>query len=154
MKNLHVLLLALYLVISGVLTFLNVAFPIVNVLMGIFAVAVGVFIIKAGKQNIFSFVVSILLAIFFILYGLAAIFGHLFQYSNLVTGILAILVGVIIIVINKKKKVIDFIGGFLLSVWLLLQGLVGLINLSFAFLPQVIAVVAVVGGVFIYLNHK
>lgn len=154
MKNLHILLLSLYLLLVGVFSLFGISFPGLNYLFGVLAIAAGVFIIKDGKTGVFNTLNSILLAIFLILNGVLSIFGILFEQSYLVVGILALIVGVLIIIDNKGKKAKDFLGGFLLALWLLLVGLVSVIGLSFVFLPQIIAIAAIVAAVFIYINHK
>lgn len=45
------------------------------------------------------------------------------------------------------------LGLTLLAVWLILTGLVGLINLNFAYLPEVLAILALLAGVLILLRR-
>lgn len=154
MKNLHVLLLSLYLFLVGIFSLIGVSFPILHMLLSALGIGAGVFIIINGKSGVVNFLNSILLAIFLLLSGIITLFGVLFDGSGLVVGALAIVTGVLIIIDNKKKKVKDFLGGFLLAIWLLLVGLVAVIGLSFTFLPQIIAIAAIVASVFIYITHK
>jgi len=154
MKNLHVLLLSLYLFLIGIFSLIGVSIPILHMLLSALAIAAGVFIILNGKSGVVNFLNSILLAIFLMLSGIIALFGILFDGSGLIVGALAIVTGILIIIDNKKKKVKDFLGGFLLALWLLHVGLVAVIGLSFTFLPQIIAIAAIVASVFIYITHK
>ena len=45
------------------------------------------------------------------------------------------------------------IGMLLLSIWLILSGLIALLNFSFAGLPVVMAILAIAAGVFILLGR-
>jgi hypothetical protein len=50
-------------------------------------------------------------------------------------------------------KLTKNIGMILLSIWLILTGLIALLNFSFAGLPIIMAILAIAAGIFILLNR-
>lgn len=46
----------------------------------------------------------------------------------------------------------NYLGMFLLGIWLILQGLVALINLSFSYSNQILAVIGIIAGLLIIIK--
>lgn len=95
----------------------------------------------------------ILLAIWLVASGLITVFDFKFLYSNLVMAIIAILSGILILFRIRDPRASINLGLLLLSVWLILTGLFGLLSVSFPAGTVVMAVLGLAAGVLLLLGQ-
>ncbi|MGC9357529.1 MAG: hypothetical protein ACP5GX_06680 [Anaerolineae bacterium] len=95
----------------------------------------------------------ILLAIWLILQALLPLIGFSFSGLDTVLAILAIAAGVILLIGGNMSKITDNLGILLLSIWLILQGLISLLALSFPAMGTIMAILAIAAGVLLLLER-
>jgi len=95
----------------------------------------------------------ILLAIWLIAAGLIPLLGLRLPGGDLLFSLLAIAAGALLLIGGRKIRLRAGLGLILLSVWLILTGLLPLVNLSFPVLETVMALVAVAAGVLLLLKR-
>ncbi len=92
----------------------------------------------------------ILLAVWLILRGLISLLSLSFPYLGLIMGILAIAAGIVLVVGGGK------LGGkwavIVLAVWLILTGLVALIDLSFSGSGILVGLLAIAAGILLLIQ--
>ena len=98
MRALGNILLAVWLILEGLISLLNLSFSGSDLIMAILAIAAGVMLIL-GRGNIkFSRNLGILLlSIWLILFGLLPLIGISFSADYIVLGVLAIAAGVLLL---------------------------------------------------------
>lgn len=94
----------------------------------------------------------ILLGVWLILTGLVPLLNLNIPSIELLLAILAIAVGIMLI-LEIKSAPTKNLGRLLLAIWLILQGIIPLINFSFSGLDLVLALLAVAAGVLLILNR-
>lgn len=101
--SLGFVLLAIYLILTGLIAVFNFTFDGIGLVMGLLALAAGVLLLLGdnlrGKGR-FRWSVGpgiLLLAIYLILTGLASVFGFSFEGMGLVMGLLALAAGVVLL---------------------------------------------------------
>ena len=95
----------------------------------------------------------ILLAVWLILNTLVSLFGLSFNGLDIVLAILAISAGVAIIFNLRGGSLSGSLGMILLGLWLLMKGLIPLLNFSFNGLDLVMAILALAAGVLILIKR-
>ena len=95
----------------------------------------------------------ILLAIWLILYGAIPLVGISIPSGDLILAILAVAAGVLILLGQRKIRFKGNIGILLLAVWLILVGLLQLINISFPASGTVTAILAIAAGVLLLIKR-
>jgi FtsH-binding integral membrane protein len=95
----------------------------------------------------------VLLSIWLIISGLLAVVNLTIPSSPIILGLLAILTGVLFLVDLKDKKLSGNLGIILLSIWLILAGLLPLLNFTVPYSEFVLAVLAVVAGVLLLIRR-
>ncbi len=95
----------------------------------------------------------ILLAIWLIAVGLIPLLGIQVPGGDLLLNLLAIAAGVLLLIGVRKIRLRSGLGVLLLGVWLILTGLLPLVNLSFPGLEVVMAVLAVAAGILLLLKR-
>ena len=155
MKKWHTLLLAIWLIASGVITLLNISFTASGTILAILEIAAGVLLILAGKKvKLFHHLGSILLAIFLILQGVFFLFTIDFVGIMIIIGALAIAAGILMLMGMKGAKISQSLGILFLAIWLILNGLIFLIRLSFSGSALILSILAIVSGIFLILKHN
>lgn len=100
---------------------------------------------------------ALLLAIWLILTGLIELFGLSFANLGLLMALLALAAGVVIVLesggLLKGRKVSRRVGWVLLGLWLILTGLLALIDLAFAGQGLLLGLLALAAGVLILLDR-
>lgn len=91
----------------------------------------------------------ILLAIWLILNALITLFGLSFNGVDIVLAILAIVAGLAILFNIRGGGISGNIGRILLGIWLILRGLIPLVNFSINDLDTIMAILALAAGVLI-----
>ncbi|MBN1147948.1 MAG: hypothetical protein JXA78_11890 [Anaerolineales bacterium] len=94
---------------------------------------------------------KLLLAIWLIVMGAAALIGADFPYSDLLLPLLAIVAGVLIFLGLRYRKIRNNLGLLLLGIWLILVGALSFLSLSLPFLDVAMPVLAIVAGVLLLL---
>ena len=95
----------------------------------------------------------ILLVIWLIATGFIGLLGIHIPGGDTVLGLLAIAAGVVMLLGYRKLKFKGNLGLLLLGIWLILTGLVSLLNFNFPALGIVLAILAVAAGVLLLLNR-
>jgi FtsH-binding integral membrane protein len=97
----------------------------------------------------------LLLGIWLILTGLLPLINLSFPASGTILALLAIAAGVLILLGGRVKgrRLPSNLGMLLLGIWLILTGLLPLINLSFPASGTILALLAVAAGVLILLRR-
>jgi hypothetical protein len=93
----------------------------------------------------------LLLGIWLVASGLVAILSLSFTGSTTILGLLALAAGVLILI--GARNLPNRLGMFLLAIWLIITGLLPLINLSFEGISVVMGVLALAAGVLLLLRR-
>jgi hypothetical protein len=98
-KDLGMVLLAIWLILTGLLPLLNISFPASGVILAILAIAAGVLILLQGKRirNLPSNLGVLLLSIWLIVTGLLSLLAISFPASGTILALLAIAAGILIL---------------------------------------------------------
>jgi hypothetical protein len=95
----------------------------------------------------------ILLAIWLIATGLVSLLGVRFPGGETILSLLAIAAGVFMLLGYRRIKFKGNLGMLLLGIWLILSGLLPLLNFNFPALGLVLAILAVAAGVLLLLKR-
>ncbi|OGO34200.1 MAG: hypothetical protein A2Z16_06420 [Chloroflexi bacterium RBG_16_54_18] len=95
----------------------------------------------------------ILLAIWLILYGAIPLIGISIPSADLILAILAVAAGLLILLGQRRFHFKGNFGFLLLAVWLILVGLLQLINIGFPASGTVTAILAIAAGVFLLIRR-
>lgn len=96
---------------------------------------------------------AVLLAVWLIFTGLIGLLSLSFNGIEVVMGVLALAAGVLLLLGGTRIKASAQWGFWVLSAWLILQGVFVLFNLSFAGNEVLLAVLALVAGALILLER-
>ena len=153
MKGLNIIILAVWLIAQGLVTLLDLSFSGMEIIFAIVQIAAGILLLLMKKKDqIFSKIANLLLSIWLIARGVVAIFEIDFSGMEIIFGILAIAAGVLIIIGMKKGTWSKHLGGFLLAIWLMIIGLIAVIELAFSGLPVILAILAIASGILLLLK--
>jgi hypothetical protein len=154
MKKWHTLLLAIWLIANGVIHLFNISFTANVQILAILEILAGVLLILAGKKvKLFHHLGSLLLAIFLILQGVFFLFNIDFAGIMIIIGALAIAAGILMLMGMKGAKISQSLGILFLAIWLILNGLIFLIRLSFSGSALILSILAIVSGIFLILKR-
>ena len=95
----------------------------------------------------------VLLAIWLILYGVIPLVGIRIPSGDLILAILAVAAGVLILLGQRKYHIRGNLGILLLAIWLILVGLLQLINFSFPASGMVTAILAIAAGILLLIRR-
>lgn len=99
MRNLGMILLAIWLIATGLLPLLNISFPSSGPILAILAIAAGVLLLLEGRRvKLSKNLGRLLLAIWLIATGLLQLLNITFPASGLILAILAIAAGVLLLI--------------------------------------------------------
>ena len=101
----------------------------------------------------FNSIGMIVLAIWLIAEGIVGLFHLTIPSLNLVLPLIAILAGVLLLLKARDPKALVNLGYLLLSIWLILTGLLPLLNVGTPELIIVMAVLGLVAGVMILVGQ-
>jgi len=152
MKKWGMLLLSIWLIVSGAVMLLKISLGSLGIILVILQIVVGVLLLLVGKKlDLFHYLAGLLLAIFLILQGLMILFNIAFDASGIILGILA-LVSAGFMLFGKKLNIAKNLGVLFLAIWLILTGLMLLINLGFSAMPLIMCILAILAGIFLLLK--
>jgi hypothetical protein len=154
MKGLNIILLAIWLIVTGVVALLKLSYSWIPTVVAILQIAAGIFLIIGGKKDqIFSNLATIVLAVWLIATGVIFLFGVNFSSMVIIMAIFAIVVGILIIVTTKKGQLGKNLGVLLLAIYLILFGLVpAIISINFSAWYIIMAILAIASGVLLLLK--
>ena len=95
----------------------------------------------------------LLLSIWLIATGLLSLANVSFPSSGIILALLAIATGVVFVLDMRGKRLSGNLGIALLSIWLILGGLLPLLNISVPYSNVVLAVLAVVTGILLLIRR-
>ena len=125
-----------------------------DLVLAILEIEAGVLLLLADKKGrVFSFIATLVLAIWLIVSGAVALLEIGFSGQGLILGILAIFAGILILIGMKKGQWSKHLGGLILAIWLILTGLTAEIELAFSGLPIILAILAIASGILFLLKH-
>jgi hypothetical protein len=150
-KNLGMLLLGIWLVVSGLLSPFGVGGAMIGIVEDVLAIAAGVVILIAWRGWT-ARIGMLLLSIWLIVSALFSLLSFGFSGSGLILAVLAIAAGVVILV-EGRRGWRSSIGLVLLCVWLIVTGLLALLNASLPGSGPALAVLAIVAGILILLRR-
>jgi len=141
------LVLGIFLILSGLVAFIS-GLSSLGVVIAVLALIAGVLIL------LFSPGVSlaagwILAAVYLIALGLQSFFDISFNGMGIVMAVLAIAAGIALLI--RAPKIKKHIGFFLFTIWLILTGLTGFVDLGQ--FNVVIPVIAIASGFLMIINH-
>jgi len=95
----------------------------------------------------------LLLSIWLIATGLLSLANVSFPSSGIILALLAIAAGVVFVLDMRGKRLSGNLGIVLLSIWLILGGLLPLLNVNVPYSNVVLAVLAVVTGILLLIRR-
>jgi len=99
MKNLGMVLLSIWLIITGLLTFATVSIPSSDIILALLAIAAGVlFLLDMREKKLSGNLGIILLSIWLILAGLLPLLSVTVPYSDIVLAVLAVVAGILLLI--------------------------------------------------------
>jgi hypothetical protein len=151
----HLVLLGLWLVLSGLFAVLDVRSATASLLLNVLAIAVGAVMLlntSAARSRNSGF---ILLAIAFLGRGLLAFLPPNMRIAGLgaILDLMLFGAGVLLWVSARGRKLSRYPGILLLGSWLVATGLVGLLSINFLGLGSILSLLAVAAGVLVLLDR-
>ena len=149
-SNLGIVLLAIWLIVTGLLTFIKIAIPGLGIIVAILALAAGILLLLERRRS--RYPGMLLLSIFLIVTGLVSLVTLNFPGLATILALLAIAAGVLLFLEHRRASMRRNLGWVLLDIWLVLDGLAGLI-LSLAGLDLILSILAIAAGVLLLLRY-
>lgn len=146
LKRITYIVLGAFLILSGLVSLLS-GLRGMGVIIAILAVAAGILILMSSP-GISHSIGWMLAAIYLITLGLIVLLGFSFSGIGIIMAILALAAGFLLLL--RAPSIKKYLGFFLFCVWLILVGLLGLINGGD--IGLVVAIIAVASGVLLILN--
>ncbi len=155
MKSWHIILLSLWLVLSGIFALFKISSDTLITIMVIVEIAAGVLLFLAGKKiKVFHHLGALLLALFLVFQGLFMLFNIQFSGSPIILGILAFVAALFLFMGLRGKKGTFHLGAIFMAIWLVMTGLMLAIDLKFNGMDVVMAILAIIAGVLLHLGQK
>jgi hypothetical protein len=154
MKNLGIILLAIWLIALGALALFTIGIASAGTLLAILAIAAGVLILwdlRGTRLN--NNLGMLLLGIYLILWGALPLLSIGFPSSDLILDLLAIAAGVLLLLNRRGRTWRNNLGMLLLSIWLILTGLLPLLSISFPAAGTLMAILAIAAGILLLLRR-
>lgn len=95
----------------------------------------------------------IILAIWLILWGVIPLLRIQIPSKDIIMAILSIAAGVLLLLDQRKKRVIGNFGMLLVSIWLLALGIIEILRISFPAENTVMALLAIAAGILLLLKR-
>jgi len=95
---------------------------------------------------------TFLLAVWLILYGVLPLLNLNLPSSELIMAILAIVAGLFIL-LDIRQKPTKYLGRLALAIFLILVGIIPLLNITFPAESVVVGIVAIVAGILLLLGR-
>jgi hypothetical protein len=150
-KHVGVILLAIWLILTGLIVTLGLSLPGLGIVMGVLAVASGVGLLAGGGRGITQDIGIILLAIWLIFTGLLALLPLTFNGLEIVTAALALAAGAVLLFTSGSIK--GRAGVILLSIWLILTALMTLVALTFTASTLIMGIIALFAGLLLLVQR-
>ncbi|MDR3575772.1 MAG: hypothetical protein P4L50_18075 [Anaerolineaceae bacterium] len=145
-RNLGILLLAIWLILSGLLPLVKISLTGIGIILAVLALAAGILLLLEKRRgSIRKFPGTLLLSIFLIVTGLLGLVSLNIPGAGILLALLAIAAGVMLFLENRRGAFGRDLGKLLLEIWLVLDGLVALI-LTFSGAGTILAILALASG--------
>jgi hypothetical protein len=95
----------------------------------------------------------LLLAIWLILQGIIPLLGIRIPSEDVILGILAIAAGVLLLLPQRKMRFTGNLGMLLLSIWLIVLGVIQVLQINFPASTTILAILAIAAGVLLLLKR-
>jgi hypothetical protein len=154
MKNLGIILLAIWLIALGALALFAIGIASAGILLAILAIAAGVLILwdlRGTRWN--NNLGMLLLGIYLILRGALPLLSIGFPSSDRILDLLAIAAGVLLLLNRRGRTWRNNLGMLLLSIWLILTGLLPLLSIGFPAAGTLMAILAIAAGILLLLRR-
>ena len=145
------LLLGLWLLLTGFLRLLGLSLPGGGLLQGLLVLATGVVLLLGGSAT--RNPGFLVLSAWLILTGLSAFIVLRISGLNTILSLLALVAGGLLLAGIRGRGAGRYPGMLLLSIWLILTGLLGFITISFPYLRTLLALLVLVAGILILLDR-
>ena len=145
MNNIAMLLFTLWLIASALQQLINLNFSSSHIILPLLALVAGVLLLLEKRQSLTNNLGMLFLGIWLIIIGLIRLANLSFAYSGTILPVLALLAGVLLL--SESRSIKYNSGMLLLSIWLIAQGLLPLLSISFPASGMILAVLALVSGV-------
>jgi hypothetical protein len=155
LKKLGFILLAVWLILTGLFALVSVSFPARGTVMAILALAAGVLILLSLRNNSLSEPYNLgllLLGIWLVLAGLLPLIGGL-GGLGIVLDILAVVAGILLLYALGRRDPLADLGMLLLGLWLVLSALLSILGVGFPGSGVVLAVLALAAGILILIGR-
>jgi hypothetical protein len=148
------LLLGIWLIVTGVIGLLGIAFEILTLALDILAIVTGiVFLIGLRGGNWVQKLGIIFLAVWLILVGLMPFIGMSLPFAGELVMILAILAGIFLLISLKGTTPFARIGLILLAIWLIAGAAIPLLRIDIPGEGLMLTILGIVAGVFIVIRR-
>ena len=98
-------------------------------------------------------IANVLLGVWLILTGLIALTDFNFSASSTVLALVSVVAGALLILADRSEKFSTHIPDFVLGIWLVLMGVVPLLDIHFRGSHAVLEVIALIAGVLIIIRR-
>jgi hypothetical protein len=152
-RNLGILLLAIWLILSGLLPLVKISLTGIGIILALLAIAAGVLLLMERRRgSVGKYPGTLLLCIFLIATGLLELLTLNVPGIGLILALLAIAAGVLLFLENRRGAIARDLGKLLLEIWLVLDGLVALI-LTFSGAGTILSLLAIASGVLLLVRR-
>ena len=154
MRNLSVLLLAVWLILLGVMALTGIGFPFSDLALPALAIAAGVLILLDLRyKRIRDHLGLLLLSIWLILTGALSFLSLSIPFQEEAMAILVVAAGVLLLLTLRGDRWRRDLGRLFLCLWLILIGALPLLSSGFSFAEPLMNILAVVTGVLLLLKR-
>ena len=152
-RNLGMVLLGVWLLLSGLLRVLGASLPSGGMVLGLLALVSGGILLLNGAGTGARNPGFLLLSIWLILTGLIALITLRVTGLSVIMSLLELGAGIMLFVGARGRNLGRYPGILLLGIWLVISGLLGLITFSMTGLGTILGLLALVAGLLILLDH-
>jgi hypothetical protein len=151
--NLGLVLLGIWLILTGLARLLPINIPSGGLLLELLALAAGAVILMGGIRTYIGNPGFILLGVWLVLSAVVALLPLRVRGLGTVLALLELGAGVLLLIVARTRSISRYPGVILLSIWLIVNGVLGLVAFNLPGLGTVLAILAVAAGFFILLER-
>jgi hypothetical protein len=141
------LLLSIWLIASGLLSLLDLGSSEIETVLQLLAIAAGgLLLYEISQKELSKRVGQLLLAIWLVTIGLVPLLGLSFSNRETILALLALAAGTVILYELYQTGELGQLGQVLLGIWLLVNGLISILELGFSGQEWVLALLTLAAG--------
>jgi hypothetical protein len=154
MKKWNILLLSIWLIASGIITLFKMDCSVCMVILTILGIIAGIILILTAKKiPFFHSLGCLLFAIWLIANGLIPLLDISFSGSDIILGLLALAAG-ITLPMKITMKINKNLGTLLLVIWLIINGLIATVKLSFEGIEIILMILPIAVGILLLFQRN